>query len=334
MLFTQKPIISDKSIISDFRASFNTKNLRGVFFMNENYNDHDKDILQVEGINSKGFGTIPKLAMQDRRLTIQAKAIYAYFCSFAGSGKTAFPSRDKILYDLNIGAKAYYKHLNLLKQYGYIKCLQERTQGTGNFARNIYVLSTEISTSAPCTQKEDTVKNPENQAFSPCGHLAHTPKPYTPNDHTNINSIKINKFKNKQSVSQSDGQTDRPADSQTDIDRMTEQIKDNIHYDSLMQSNKADKGLIDECIAVMLDAMCSLSPTITIDKEPKPKEIVVHMLMQLDYWDMIAVIDAYKAVTTTIQRKRQYLLSMLYNIKFERNSGLTNTFAVDKQIYG
>lgn len=305
--------------------------------MNENYNNQDKDILQVEGINSKGFGTIPKLAMQDRRLTIQAKAIYAYFCSFAGSGKTAFPSRDKILYDLNISKSAYYKHFDILKKYGYIAVEASRKSG-GEFARNIYTLPADITISAPCTQKEDTVKNPENQAFSPCPKKRDTVKRDTVKWDTNINSIKINKFKNKQSVSQSDGQTDGqtdgPADSQTDIDRMTEQIKDNIHYDSLMQSHKEDKGLIDECIAVMLDAMCSLSPTITIDKEPKPKEIVVHMLMQLDYWDMLAVIDAYKAVTTTIQRKRQYLLSMLYNIKFERNSGLTNTFAVDKQIYG
>ena len=44
------------------------------------------DILRVEGINCKGYGIIPKAVMLDQRLTIQAKAIYAYFRSFAGAG--------------------------------------------------------------------------------------------------------------------------------------------------------------------------------------------------------------------------------------------------------
>ena len=37
------------------------------------------DILRVEGINAKGFGFVPKLVMQDIRLTPEAKCIYAYF---------------------------------------------------------------------------------------------------------------------------------------------------------------------------------------------------------------------------------------------------------------
>lgn len=46
-------------------------------------NDMDKtfeNILEIEGINAKGFGTIAKLVMIDQRLTIESKAIYSYFC--------------------------------------------------------------------------------------------------------------------------------------------------------------------------------------------------------------------------------------------------------------
>ena len=53
-----------------------------------------EDQLLVEGINCMGYGIIPKYVMLDPDLTIEAKAIYAYFCSFAGSGNTAFPSRS------------------------------------------------------------------------------------------------------------------------------------------------------------------------------------------------------------------------------------------------
>ncbi len=51
----------------------------------------NNDTLHVEGVRSRGFGIIPKLVMQDKRLTGDAKAIYAYFCSYAGAGDTAFP---------------------------------------------------------------------------------------------------------------------------------------------------------------------------------------------------------------------------------------------------
>lgn len=96
------------------------------------------DILEVEGVNAKGFGTIPKLVMKDSRLTIQAKAIYAYFCSYAGSGNTAFPGIKTILEDLQVSKNTYYKHFDLLKECGYIKVDQEKNIKTGQFKRNIY----------------------------------------------------------------------------------------------------------------------------------------------------------------------------------------------------
>lgn len=118
----------------------------------ENKDCQDKIIMQ--GINSKGFGIIPKLVMQDRRLTIQAKAIYAYFCSYAGNGETAFPSRNKIFFDLGIKKQAYYKHFNLLKEYGYIEV--EQVRESGKFKHNIYTIVQIIN--APCTDFRDTVK--------------------------------------------------------------------------------------------------------------------------------------------------------------------------------
>ena len=33
-------------------------------------------------MKSLGYGTVPKAVMLDRRLDIQAKGIYIYFCSF------------------------------------------------------------------------------------------------------------------------------------------------------------------------------------------------------------------------------------------------------------
>ncbi|SHK47545.1 helix-turn-helix domain-containing protein [Paramaledivibacter caminithermalis] len=97
-----------------------------------------ENILKIEGVKAKGFGIIPKIAMQDDRLSIEAKAIYSYFCSYAGAGTTAFPSIEKIVKDLKISVKRYYRHFNLLKKYGYIKTTQIKNDG--KFDRNIYTL--------------------------------------------------------------------------------------------------------------------------------------------------------------------------------------------------
>jgi len=79
------------------------------------------DQLKVEGINFKGFGILPKYVMLDPDLSIEAKTIYAYFCSFAGNGSATFPGRDKILSDLPMSKDAYYKHFRQLTDQGYNK---------------------------------------------------------------------------------------------------------------------------------------------------------------------------------------------------------------------
>ena len=100
-----------------------------------------ENLLIVEGVNALGYGTVPKLVMKDRRLTPQAKAIYAYFCSYTGCGSTAFPKVSQIMYDLTMSNKTFYKHLELLTKYGYVSVLKVRQEGS-KFDNNVYKLNT------------------------------------------------------------------------------------------------------------------------------------------------------------------------------------------------
>ena len=137
----------------------------------------DLHIDKVVGIDSMGYGKIPKLVMQDRRLTPEAKCIYGYFASYAGSGNSAFPSVSKILYDLCIGRARYYKHFVLLVDYGYIEV--EQAKDSGKFSHNVYVLNGQIADKEPCAQNRTTVE--------PC-----TQNRTTGNRTTNTNSSKNN----------------------------------------------------------------------------------------------------------------------------------------------
>ena len=147
--------------------------------------NHEKftNILEVEGINAQGFGTIAKMVMLDQRLTIEAKAIYSYFCSYAGGGSTAFPSVSKIVYDLKISKTRYYKHFDSLVECGYISVRQNKE---GNkFANNIYTLNT------------NPVPRPQNKETElSCPQNEYTQNEHTQNVDTNINNININNFNN------------------------------------------------------------------------------------------------------------------------------------------
>lgn len=109
----------------------------------ETNNNNDNNFIQINGVMSQGYGFSPKAVMKDTRLTIEAKAIYCYMSSFAGSGLSSFPSVKLQLHDLSISEKRYYKHRKLLEDLGYITIKQTRIKlesGKVVNDKNIYTL--------------------------------------------------------------------------------------------------------------------------------------------------------------------------------------------------
>ena len=125
-----------------------------------------QDLLKVEGINFRGYGIIPKFIMFDIELTLEAKAIYAYFCSYTGRGNTAFPGRDKILFDLGINKNTYYHHFNLLLAQGYITVATQIVNGLKS--RNIYTL---VSTPQKFKDYQSDPKKEEKYSVIRCSGL-------------------------------------------------------------------------------------------------------------------------------------------------------------------
>lgn len=97
------------------------------------------EVLRLEGIMAQGYGLNPKLVMRDKRLSPEAKCIYAYFSSFAGAGNQAFPSRDLMLDELNMSIKRYYKYLKELLECDYIRIERCKTSDH-KFDKNIYTI--------------------------------------------------------------------------------------------------------------------------------------------------------------------------------------------------
>jgi len=89
-------------------------------------------------IYARGYGIVPKSIAKDWRLSLTAKAIYAYFCVYSDENNTAFPSRDRILKDLNINKQTYYNHLRQLTESGLI--VVSGSHNGGQFGNNRYFI--------------------------------------------------------------------------------------------------------------------------------------------------------------------------------------------------
>lgn len=101
------------------------------------------DFLQSNDIYDKGFGIIAKIVMKDKRLSIEAKAIYSYIVSYAGAGSCAFPSVSLICDDLLISETRFYKHRSMLVEFGYLTINKEESKRgeKSRFKRNVYILN-------------------------------------------------------------------------------------------------------------------------------------------------------------------------------------------------
>lgn len=111
----------------------------------------ENDLVKMKGIFKNGYGLISKIVMQDNELSIQAKGLYAYICSFTGKGSGAFPTRKKICFDLDISNDSLSKYINELTEKNYIIVTKNKDEG-GKFTNNIY----NIVFTLPCPKFSDT----------------------------------------------------------------------------------------------------------------------------------------------------------------------------------
>ena len=71
----------------------------------------DEVRLQNTSILSDGYGLIPKKISRDKDLTMEAKAIYGYLASFAGSGGYCYPSKELMISELGTTEKRFNKNM-------------------------------------------------------------------------------------------------------------------------------------------------------------------------------------------------------------------------------
>lgn len=131
----------------------------------KHFNKHLKH--PIDSIFEDGYGQVSKRVMQDSRLSIEAKSIYSYLCSFAGGGNTAYPAVVKICRDLKISKDRYYRHVADIVEVGYIVVNKNFDSG-GKFPNNEYVFNYTV----PRQRKKDSIEIFKNGGWTTSSLIA------------------------------------------------------------------------------------------------------------------------------------------------------------------
>jgi len=269
------------------------------------------EVIRVQK-SKNNFVTMDKEFLENGSLSWKAKGILAYLLSKPDNWKVI---ASNLVNSATDGKGSVYKGLKELSEWGYYEKTPIRDEKGVIVRWDSVVLEVPNAESLDISGVYPLPKNQEvdNQEMD---------YPYMENRTLIKNYINNNKFNNNQSSqvrSETDGQ-----DTTEVIEAYTEMLKQNIRYSDLIQTNSGDIKLVDEMILIMLDAIITNAETVRIGKEDKSIALVKSVLMKLTYEDIEHVIWQYKSVTERIAKKKQYILTMLYNSKMENTANLVN----------
>lgn len=107
-----------------------------------------------------------------------------------------------------------------------------------------------------------------------------------------------------------------PINQSEDIDKRSDYsriIRDNTECDFLIQQNPEKKNVINELVSIIVDTVCYTKPTIRVNGEEKPSEVVKSVFLKLNSSHIEYVIETMRNNSSDIHNIRNYLITALYN---------------------
>ena len=105
-----------------------------------------------------------------------------------------------------------------------------------------------------------------------------------------------------------------------DVERRTQErayyaelIRENTESELLAERSPADAAAINELTAVMVEVVCSAKPTVRVNGEDMPHEVVKSAFLKLDSSHIEYVLEALKNSASDVRNIRSYMITALYN---------------------
>ena len=106
---------------------------------------------------------------------------------------------------------------------------------------------------------------------------------------------------------------EKAAKKMRDMKILREVIEENIDYPTLVRDYSGDAPQIDEYVRLMVQTCCSDKPTVRINSEDYPRDVVRSCFEKLTREHIVYVLECMKKNPTKIRNIRAYTLSALFN---------------------
>ena len=249
---------------------------------------------------SRNYTVMSNFHLRDKNLSLKAVGLLSKMLSFNDGWKFSTRGLSAICKE---GPDAILSALKELEKYG---CLVRHRQrdNKGRMGSMVFEIYEEPQPDFPHTDNPHMEKPDVDY---PDVDEPHEENPARINTNQVITQERNNSLSKYQSINP-DGM-----DVIDERERYEELIRENLEIDILSQDPHYDIDRVNELVEIMLDAVCSKSPTIRINGEDMPQQVVKSRFLKLDSSHIEYVLHAMDECPSDIRNIRAYLLTTLYN---------------------
>ena len=249
---------------------------------------------------NRGYTVMATFHLRDKRLSLKSVGLLSKMLSFNDGWKFSTRGLAAICKE---GPDAILAALRELEKNGYLVRHQERN-ANGRMCSMVFEIYEEPQEVSPDMEKPQ----PENpDTVNPV-----TDKPHTENT-AQINTNQVITKKRNNSLNKYQSINLDEMDAMDERERYAELIRDNLELDILSRDQRFDIDRVNELVEIMLDVVCSTSPTIRINGEDMPQQVVKSRFLKLNSSHIEYVLQAMNDNPSEIRNIRAYLLTALYN---------------------
>ena len=249
---------------------------------------------------NRGYTVMANYHLRDKTLSLKAVGLLSKMLSFNDGWQFSTKGLSAICKE---GPDAVLAALRELEDHGYLIRNRQR-DAKGRMSNTVFEIYEQPQPVSPHRENPD-VDNPDME--NPHLENPHGENPAQLNTNQVITNERNNSLNNYQSINL-DGM-----DRMNEREQYRELIRDNLEIDIRSQDRHYDLDRVNEIVEIMLDAVCSTSPTIRINGEDMPQPVVKSRFLKLDSGHIDYVLQAMNDCPSDIRNIRAYLLTALYN---------------------
>ena len=249
---------------------------------------------------NRGYTVMANFHLRDKNLSLKAVGLLSKMLSFNDGWKFSTRGLSAICKE---GPDAILSALRELERHGYLVRHRQR-DSKGRLSSTIFDIFEEPQPVSPDTGSPH-MENPDMD--KPDMDKPHEGNPAQINTNQVITQERNTSLSKYQSINL-DGM-----DRMDEREQYRELIRDNLEIDIRSQDRHYDLDRVNEIVEIMLDAVCSTSPTIRINGEDMPQPVVKSRFLKLDSGHIDYVLQAMNDCPSDIRNIRAYLLTALYN---------------------